>query len=88
MAIKHRIKFNTEVVKGLCPECNEDTILVSVVPEFYRCSLCGNDLKQHVNGKISYIPAATLSDKEKQELLNHKFAYLIIFVLIYLAYFL
>ena len=44
MAIKHRIKFNTEVVKGLCPECNEDTILVSVVPEFYRCSLCGNDL--------------------------------------------
>ena len=40
MAIKHRIKFNTEVVNGLCPECNQDTILVSVVPEFYRCSLC------------------------------------------------
>ena len=68
MAIKQRIKFNTEVVKGLCPECNEDTILVSVVPEFYRCSLCGNDLKQHVNGKISYIPIMQLSDKEKQEL--------------------
>jgi len=68
MAIKHRIKFNTEVVKGLCPECNEDTILVSVVPDFYRCSLCGNDLKQHVNGKISYIPIIQLSDKEKQEL--------------------
>ena len=68
MAIKQRIKFNTEVVKGLCPECNEDTILVSVVLEFYRCSLCGNDLKQHVNGKISYIPAISLSDKEKHEL--------------------
>ena len=68
MAIKDRIKFNTEVVKGLCPECNEDTILVSVVPDFYRCSLCGNDLKQHVNGKISYIPIMQLSDKEKQEL--------------------
>ena len=68
MAIKHRIKFNTEVVNGLCPECNENTVLVSVVPDFYRCSLCGNDLKQHVNGKISYIPIMQLSDKEKQEL--------------------
>ena len=68
MAIKHKIKFNTEVVKGLCPECNQDTVLVSVVPEFYRCSMCGEDLKQHVNGKISYIPAISLSDKEKHEL--------------------
>ena len=68
MAIKHKIKFNTEVVNGLCPECNQDTVMVSIVPEFYRCSLCGNDLKQHVNGKISYIPIMQLSDKEKQEL--------------------
>jgi hypothetical protein len=30
--------------------------------------MCGEDLKQHVNGKISYIPAISLSDKEKQEL--------------------
>ena len=53
MSIKHKIKFNTEVVNGLCPECNQDTVMVSIVPEFYRCSLCGNDLKQHVNGRIS-----------------------------------
>ena len=59
MAIKHRIKFNTEVVKGLCPECHQDTVLVSVVPEFYRCSLCGSDLKQHINGKIVYLPHIT-----------------------------
>jgi len=65
MAIKHKIKFNTEVVNGLCPECNQDTVLVSVIPEFYRCTLCGNDLKQHVNGKISYIP--TLSPRSKLE---------------------
>ena len=64
MAIKHKIIFNTEVVKGLCPECNEDTVLVSVVPEFYRCSLCGNDLKQHVNGKISYMPVLNTLDKD------------------------
>ena len=69
MAIKHKIKFNTEVVNGFCPECSQDTILVSVVPEFYRCSLCGEDLKQHVNGKISYIPSIQLTDKEKHELI-------------------
>ena len=68
MAIKHKIIFNTEVVKGLCPKCHQDTVLVSVIPEFYRCSMCGEDLKQHINGKISYIPAMCLSDKEKQEL--------------------
>jgi hypothetical protein len=38
------------------------------VPEFFKCTLCGNDLKQHVNGKISYMPVVALSDKEKQEL--------------------
>ena len=50
MSIKHRIKFNTEVVNGKCPDCRQDTILVSVVPEFYRCSLCGEDLIQHIIG--------------------------------------
>ena len=68
MAIKHRIKFNTEVVDGLCPECNKNNVLVSVVPEFFRCSLCGNDLKQHVNGKISYIPIISLDEKQKIDL--------------------
>tara|TARA_A100001391_G_C4832726_1_gene214635 strand:+ start:139 stop:261 length:123 start_codon:yes stop_codon:yes gene_type:complete len=31
-------------------------MLVSLTKEFYRCITCGGDLKQHVNGKISYIP--------------------------------
>ena len=39
--------------------------LVSIVPEFYKCTLCGNDLRQHINGKISYIPAVALSQKKK-----------------------
>ena len=34
MAIKHKIKFNTEVVNGLCPECNQDTVLVSLYQNF------------------------------------------------------
>jgi len=70
MAIKHRIKFNTEVVNGICPECAQDTVLVSVVPEIYKCTVCGENLRQHINGKISYIPAIQLSDKEKADLVS------------------
>ena len=31
-------------------------MLVGITPDFYRCVTCGSDLKQHINGKISYIP--------------------------------
>ena len=68
MGIKKTIKFKTEVVNGVCPDCNQDTLLVSVVPEMYKCTVCGENLRQHVNGKISYIPTMALSEKEKTEL--------------------
>ncbi|MBC8308630.1 MAG: hypothetical protein H8E55_74385 [Pelagibacterales bacterium] len=63
MVNKQKIKFTTEVVRGLCPECEQNTVLVSFVPDFFRCTLCGNDLKQHINGKISYLPITVSSDK-------------------------
>ena len=34
-------------------------MLVGITPEMYRCITCGSDLQQHINGKISYIPALT-----------------------------
>ena len=68
MAIKHKIKFNTEVVHGVCPTCDQDSILVSVVSEIYKCTICGDNLKQHINGKIAYIPSMNLSEQEKAEL--------------------
>ena len=68
MGIKKTIRFKTEVVNGVCPECNEDTLLVSVVPELYKCTICGENLRQHINGKISYIPTVALSEKEKTDL--------------------
>ena len=40
---------------GTCSECEEDTVLVAVVSDYYRCTSCGFDNKQHVNGKISYL---------------------------------
>ena len=54
---------NIDTVHGVCEECQEDTILVAIVSDFYRCTNCGHDTKQHINGKIRYI-SLTESDKE------------------------
>jgi hypothetical protein len=35
-------------------------MLVGVTKHFYRCMTCGTDLEQHINGKISYLPAVSL----------------------------
>ena len=56
MTGKKTIRFQTEIVNGVCPTCEEMTMLVSITPEMYRCISCGTDLQQYVNGKISYIP--------------------------------
>ena len=50
------IKFHTEIVNGICPTCDEYTMLVGLTREYFRCITCGADLEQFVNGKISYIP--------------------------------
>ena len=56
MTEKKTIRFQTEIVNGVCPTCEEVTMLVGITPEMYRCISCGTDLRQHINGKISYIP--------------------------------
>ena len=53
------IKLHAEIANGKCPTCHELTILVGLTPELFRCISCGADLEQHVNGKISYLPALT-----------------------------
>jgi len=63
--MSYLIKFTPEVVNGLCPTCDEDTLLVSVTRDKYRCVTCGTDLEQHINGKISYIPIITKPINQK-----------------------
>ena len=48
--------FDVDVVKGICPYCHEYTALVSIVKTYYRCSACGEDTKQYINGSIKYLP--------------------------------
>ena len=61
------INLKTEVVNGVCPTCVQDTILISITRDFFRCITCGSDLKQHINGKISYIPSITKPDQIRFE---------------------
>ena len=50
------MRIQAEIVNGKCPTCSEYTMLVGLTIDLYRCLNCGSDLKQHVNGKISYLP--------------------------------
>ena len=47
--------LNTELVTGHCPECHLDTILVGIQHSYYRCTNCGEDIEQKVNGVIKYM---------------------------------
>jgi len=52
-----RIKLfdKIDTVQGRCEYCQEESIMVAIVNEFYRCTNCGEDTKQHVNGRIRYM---------------------------------
>ena len=50
------MKFVTQVVNGVCPDCSRPTVLVSI-EHLFKCTRCGSELEQKVNGHISYIPA-------------------------------
>ena len=57
-----------DTVHGFCEECEEEAILVAIVSEFYRCTNCGHDTKQHINGRIRYMQ---LSDSDKSFIKKH-----------------
>ena len=58
--VSTNLQINAEIVNGNCPHCKHDTVLVSIwTNSLNRCMTCGFDVKQLVNGKISYIPHVT-----------------------------
>ena len=60
--------FKTEIVNGKCPHCNFAVVLISLASDYFRCTTCGGDLEQKINGKISYIPIVSSSNKDKIKL--------------------
>jgi ribosomal protein S27AE len=64
----HKVFSKIDTVHGFCEECEEDVILVAIVSDYYRCTNCGYDTKQHINGKIRYMQ---LSDSDKKWIKNN-----------------
>ena len=60
--------FKTEIVNGRCLHCIFDVILVSLASDHFRCTTCGTDLEQKINGKISYIPVMSSNEKDQIKL--------------------
>ena len=60
--------FKTEIVNGKCPLCNFNVVLISLASDHFRCTSCGTDLEQKINGKISYIPIMSSSNKNNIKL--------------------
>ena len=56
------MRWVTEIVNGFCPDCLEKSVLISV-DQFFKCTRCGTELEQKVNGKISYIPTGAKAEE-------------------------
>jgi|TARA_R110000822_G_scaffold12679_1_gene45628 hypothetical protein len=65
----YKLFTNIDTVNGICEECEQESILVSIVSDFYRCTNCGHDTKQHVNGSIRYLK---LDELDKKWLIDKK----------------
>ena len=72
--LSDRKKFFSDIIKqakmvdGICPHCQEHSLLISIVNDYYRCMTCGGDIEQKVNGKISYLP---IQLKESDQVKNN-----------------
>jgi Zn finger protein HypA/HybF involved in hydrogenase expression len=53
---------NIDTVHGFCEQCEEETILIAIVQDYYRCTNCGADTRQYINGNIRYLKV-TENDK-------------------------
>ena len=70
MSVKTFKLFSTiDTVTGNCEHCGEEAILVAIVTDFYRCTNCGSDTRQHINGRIRYLQ---LSERDKEWLRQYK----------------
>mgnify|MGYP003656250477 FL=1 len=58
-----KVFHKIDTVVGTCEECNEEAILVAIVTEYYRCTNCGADTRQHINGSIRYL---RLDERDKE----------------------
>ena len=67
-----KLKFSSQLyidnVLGTCPECHEEAFLIAIVQDYYRCTNCGEETRQFVNGVIKYMK---LSNHDKEYIKTH-----------------
>ena len=64
-----KFTIDSLIVHGICPGCKELTALVSIVDNIYKCTNCGNELEQYVNGVIKYLP---MNNKKTRKIILSK----------------
>ena len=62
-----KFTIDSLIVHGICPGCKELTPLVSIIDNIYKCTNCGNELEQYVNGVIKYLP---MNNKKTRKILS------------------
>ena len=55
MSKSFKVFHKIDTVHGHCEECEEESILVAIVSDFYRCTNCGAETRQYINGSIRYL---------------------------------
>ena len=58
---------NVTTTYGICPNCNTNTVFISIITDYYKCSSCGEEIQQYVNGSIRYLK---ITEQDKQWLKN------------------
>ena len=59
------MNISAEIVSGICPTCSQKSVLISLFAHNYRCTTCGHDMEQKVNGAITYIPITSANGGPK-----------------------
>ena len=58
------IKLKPEITSGVCPHCDEMSTFISIVSDNYRCTNCGFNVQQKINGVIKYLPIGSEAIEE------------------------
>ena len=66
------IDVATQLTNGVCPTCEHEGLFVSINPAIFRCTTCGSDCKQHINGRIRYLPAMNPLPEENKDVKSPK----------------
>ena len=61
------LDLSTQITHGVCPTCEHEGLFVSINPKIFRCTTCGSDCKQYINGSIRYLPAFSMPPEANKD---------------------